>query len=91
MTQTVSIRLTARDRETLTQLAHARGLKGLSALVRDLAEREAETARTAAIRRQVEDFMQDVRGDSALRAELEELGEPQTDPVDSEAWWPAGQ
>jgi hypothetical protein len=91
MTQTVSIRLTERDRETLTELAHARGVKGVSALVRELAEREAATARIAAIRRQVEDFMQDARGDTALRAELEELGEPQSDPVDGEAWWPAAQ
>jgi hypothetical protein len=89
MTQTVSIRLTDRDRATLAALATARGVKGISALVRDLAEREAEAARVADIRQQVDGFMQDVRGDSALASEVAALSEIQAEPIDGEAWWPA--
>ena len=88
MTSTVSIRLTERDRATLTELARSRG-EGLSALLRGLAEREAEGARAAAIRAQTEAFMREARGDSALAVELAELSEPQVEALDSEAWWTA--
>jgi hypothetical protein len=86
MTKTLSIRLSDVDRATLEQAA---GGKGVSSLVRDLAEREARRLRTDAVRAETERFMQDVNSDPALRADLESLGTPPGEPLDSEAWWPA--
>ena len=88
MTKTLSIRLTPKDRETLETAAKRRGLRGVSTLVRDLAEREAQSLRMEEVRSQFQPFMDAQRSDPKLRAELNDLGTPQGSPLDSEPWWP---
>jgi len=84
--RTLSIRLSDEDRATLEEAA---GARGVSSFVRELAEREAQRLRMQAVRAESERFMQAVNSDPALRAELDALGTPLSDPVDGEAWWPA--
>lgn len=78
MARTLSIRLAAEDREVLEAAAKKRGL-GLSAYVRELAERDARRHRHGEIRAQGEAVVEHLASHAGTRAEVAELGTPQTD------------
>lgn len=75
MADTLTIRLRAEDRRVLEEAARDAG-KGLSALVRELAEAEAGRLRRERTRAEGERVMAAVRADERLRKELELLGTP---------------
>ncbi|MDH2910201.1 MAG: ribbon-helix-helix protein, CopG family [Candidatus Eremiobacteraeota bacterium] len=79
MADTLTIRLDPKDRETLQELARARGL-GISALVRDLAEAEARRVRHAAIRAEGERIAEYLAKHPEAREELESYGVPAGEP-----------
>ncbi len=78
MAETLTIRLDADDRAALEEVARKQG-KGLSSLVRDLAEAEARRARREAIRADGQRVMAHLAGHPEAGAELDELGTPLTD------------
>lgn len=78
MAETLTIRLDANDRAVLEDVAHRQG-KGLSALVRELAEAEAQRARRDAIRADGERVVAHLAAHPESRAELDEIGSPPTD------------
>lgn len=79
MAQTLTIRLDADDRLTLEAVARRQG-KGLSALIRELAETEARRVRRATIRTDGDRVMAHLAAHPKARSELADLGVPQTDP-----------
>jgi hypothetical protein len=83
MADTLSIRLTGRDRETLEAEAQRSGTE-LSSLVRSLAEAEAKRLRSAAIRAQGKRVVEYLKTNPEARAEFELLGTPQTDLPDED-------
>ncbi len=79
MADTLTIRLSPKDRETLQELARARGL-GVSALVRDLAEAEARRVRRSAIRAEGERIVAYLAEHPEAREEIESYGIPAGEP-----------
>lgn len=77
MTDTLTIRLTRKDRAVLEEAASRQGV-GLSAYIRDLAEAEARRQRRTAIRAEGERWLAGLSPEA--RAELELLGTPQSEP-----------
>lgn len=73
MTETLTIRLEARDRVVLEARAHRRG-QGLSAYVRELAESEARRLRREAIRAEGDRVVAHLATHPEAAAELEEIG-----------------
>jgi hypothetical protein len=78
---TLTIRLSDEDRGTLAQLAAERGVRGVSALVRELAEDEARRARREQIREEGEAVVAYLAESAQARTELDLLGTPQSEPV----------
>ena len=76
--ETLTIRLDAEDRAALEELARKQG-KGISSLVRGLAEAEARRARRDAIRADGESVVAHLAGHPESTAELDELGTPLAD------------
>ena len=77
MGETLTIRLAPEDRATLEAVAKAQG-KGLSSLVRDLAEAEARRARREVIRADGQLVVAYLVGHPAAGVELDEVGTPLT-------------
>ena len=75
MADTLTIRLEARDRKTLEKAARTRGT-GLSAFVRDIAEREARRLRRAEIRAGTARVVAHLSTHPEMGEELETLGTP---------------
>lgn len=75
MSETLTIRLHAEDRAVLEQEARQQG-KGLSALVREIAETEARRARREAIRAEGKRVVAYLTDHPQARDELDELGTP---------------
>lgn len=78
MAQTLTIRLDADDRAALEMAAREQG-KGLSALVREIAEREAQRARRAKILADGERVVAHLAGHPESQSELDDLGTPLDD------------
>ena len=78
MAETLTIRLDAEDRTALEAAARVQG-KGLSAVVRELAEAEARRVRRAAIRADGDRVVTHLAERPEARAELDELGTPLAD------------
>lgn len=79
MVRTLTIRLASADRTALEFAAHEQG-KGLSTLVRELAETEAERIRREAIRADGERVMAHLESHPEAQRELDEIGTPLSDP-----------
>ena len=75
MSGTLTIRLDARERETLERAARERGT-GLSAYVRGIAEREAHRLRREQIRNEGEAVMEYLAATPTAQAEIETYGTP---------------
>lgn len=75
---TLTIRLNAEDRAVLEEEAR-RQRKGLSAFVREVAEAEARRVRRASIRAEGERVVSYLADHPEARAELDDLGTPQSD------------
>ncbi|MGH2913925.1 MAG: DUF1778 domain-containing protein [Solirubrobacteraceae bacterium] len=73
--ETLTIRLDPEDRAALEEAARKDG-KGLSSLVRELAEAEARRVRREAIRADGERVMAHLNAHPEARAELDQLGTP---------------
>ncbi|MGH9068042.1 MAG: DUF1778 domain-containing protein [Acidimicrobiales bacterium] len=80
MAETLTIRLDAYDRATLEAAAREQG-KGLSGLVRELAQAEARRVRREAIRADGDRVVAYLAAHPEARAELDEAGKPLTDPA----------
>jgi hypothetical protein len=78
MARTLTIRLAAEDRAVLEAAAEKRGM-GLSAYVRELAERDARRRRYEEVRAQGEAVVEHLASHADARDEVAELGTPQTD------------
>jgi uncharacterized protein (DUF1778 family) len=78
MAKTLTIRLNEEDRAALEAEARGQG-KGLSAFVREIAEAEARRVRREAIRADGDRVVAHLADHHEARAELDELGTPQTD------------
>jgi hypothetical protein len=78
MARTLTIRLAAEDRAVLEAAAEKRGM-GLSAYVRELAERDARRRRYEEVRAQGEAVVEHLASHADARDEVAELGAPQTD------------
>lgn len=79
MAKTLTIRLGSADRTALELAAHEQG-KGLSTLVRELAETEAERVRREAIKADGERVMAHLEAHPEAQRELNEIGTPLSDP-----------
>jgi uncharacterized protein (DUF1778 family) len=78
MPRTLTIRLDAEARAVLEAAARGQG-KGLSALVREIAEAEARRVRRDAIRADGDRVVAHLAEHPEARGELDELGTPLTD------------